>query len=124
MGDPYGIPYKKGSLVEALSKKNKLKIGFNLKSPVGIEPSSDAIEAIKFNAKLCEDLGHDVEEMNFSYDGLLAARAFTITISSHVTQMFNELKDKLKKMGIKVNNAQLFEYMIVELYNSNLKSLE
>ena len=31
VGDPYGIPYKKGSLVEALSKKNKLKIGFNLK---------------------------------------------------------------------------------------------
>ena len=114
VGDPYGIPYKKGSLIEALSKKNKLKIGFNLKSPVGIEPSSDAIEAIKFNAKLCEDLGHDVEEMNFSYDGLLAARAFTITISSHVTQMFNELKDVVGR-GFKKNEVEtatrLFNYL-------------
>ena len=114
VGDPYGIPYKKGSLVESLSKKNKLKIGFNLRSPVGIEPSPDAIEAIKFNAKLCEDLGHDVEEMNFSYDGLLAARAFTITISSHVTQMFNELKDivgrEFKKNEVETA-TRLFNYL-------------
>ncbi len=48
----------------------------------------------------------------------------TISCKHSTYRMFNELKDKLKKMGIKVNNAQLFEYMIVELYNSNLKSLE
>ena len=37
--------------------------------------------------------------------------------------MFKELKNKLKAIGIKVNNAQLFEYMVVELYNSNIKSI-
>ena len=37
--------------------------------------------------------------------------------------MFKELKEKLKRIGIKVNNAQLFEYMVVELNNSNLKQL-
>jgi len=43
----------------------------------------------------------------------------------HTTyRMFKELKDKLKRMDIKVNNAQLFEYMVVELYNSNLNSLQ
>tara|TARA_B100000519_G_C14235480_1_gene434531 strand:+ start:1525 stop:1749 length:225 start_codon:yes stop_codon:yes gene_type:complete len=43
----------------------------------------------------------------------------------HTTyRMFKELKDKLKIMDIKVNNAQLFEYMVVELYNSNLNSLQ
>jgi hypothetical protein len=35
--------------------------------------------------------------------------------------MFNDLKVKLKALGVKVNNAQLFELMCVELYNSNLK---
>ena len=52
--------------------------------------------------------------MNFSYDGLLAARAFTITISSHVTQMFNELKDVVGR-GFKKNEVEtatrLFNYL-------------
>lgn len=43
----------------------------------------------------------------------------------HTTyRMFKDLKEKLKRMDIKVNNAQLFEYMVVELYNSNLNSLQ
>ena len=47
----------------------------------------------------------------------------TISCKHSTYIMFKELKEKLKAMGIKVNNAQLFEYMIVELYNSNLKQL-
>ena len=38
--------------------------------------------------------------------------------------MFKDLKAKLKALGIKVNNAQLFEYMVVEMFNSNLNSLQ
>ena len=113
-GDPYCVHYKKGSLVEALNDRRKLKIGFNLKSPLGVNPSNDAIKAVKFNAKLCEDLGHDVEETNFNYDGLKAARAFTIIITSHVSQMFNELKDvvgrKFKSSEIETT-TRLYNYL-------------
>tara|TARA_R100001443_G_scaffold113463_1_gene128195 strand:- start:413 stop:637 length:225 start_codon:yes stop_codon:yes gene_type:complete len=38
--------------------------------------------------------------------------------------MYKDLKAKLNAIGIKVNNAQLFEYMVVELFNSDLKSFE
>ena len=49
---------------------------------------------------------------------------YIILSCKHTTyRMFKELKGKLKQIGIKVNNAQLFEYMVVELYNSNLKQL-
>ena len=114
VGDPYGVHYEKGSLIKALNQKKKLKIGFNLISPVGINPSNDAIEAIKFNANLCESLGHDVEEMGFNYDGLLASRAFTIIITSHVSQMFNELKDivgrRYRKKEVETT-TRLFDYL-------------
>ena len=114
IGDPYGVHYERGSLIKALNQKKKLKIGFNLISPVGINPSNDAIEAIKFNANLCESLGHDVEEMGFNYDGLLASRAFTIIITSHVSQMFNELKDivgrRYRKKEVETT-TRLFDYL-------------
>lgn len=48
----------------------------------------------------------------------------SISCKDTTLKMFKELKEKLKRMNIKVNNAQLFEYMVIELYNSNLKSIE
>ena len=34
-------------------------------------------------------------------------------------QLFKELKEHLNnQLGVKVNNAQLFEFMVVEMYNS------
>lgn len=61
--------------------------------------------------------GNNVYDTEYSHK-------ITISCKHSTYRMFKELKGKLKALGIKVNNAQLFEYMIVELYNSNLKSLE
>ena len=61
--------------------------------------------------------GHNVYDTEYSHKLSISCKHSTYV-------MYNELKNKLKMMDIKVNNAQLFEYMVVELYNSNLKSLE
>ena len=47
----------------------------------------------------------------------------SISCKDSTYKLFKDLKEKLKAEGINVTNAQLFEYMVVELYNSNLKSL-
>tara|TARA_R100000664_G_scaffold16331_1_gene25072 strand:- start:470 stop:694 length:225 start_codon:yes stop_codon:yes gene_type:complete len=47
----------------------------------------------------------------------------TISCKDSTYKLFKELKKKLLLMDIKVNNAQLFEFMVIELYNSNLNSL-
>lgn len=61
--------------------------------------------------------GDNVYDTEYSYK-------LSISCKHTTYRMFKELKDKLKSMDIKVNNAQLFEYMVVELYNSNLNSLQ
>jgi len=61
--------------------------------------------------------GNNVYDTEYSHK-------LTISCKHSTFIMFKELKEKLKLLGIKVNNAQLFEYMIVEMYNSNLNSLE
>ena len=61
--------------------------------------------------------GNNVYDTEYSHK-------LTISCKHSTYIMFKELKEKLKLLGIKVNNAQLFEYMIVEMCNSNLNSLE
>ena len=52
--------------------------------------------------------------MSLNYDGLLASRAFTIIITSHVSQMFNELKDivgrRYRKKEVETT-TRLFDYL-------------
>ena len=114
VGDPYGVHYEKGNLIKALEKKDKLKIGYNLDTRIPVEISQEARDAVLFNAKLCEDLGHEVEEASLNYDGLLLSRAFVIIICAHVTQMFNELKEivgrKYKKNEVE-NATRMFDYL-------------
>mgnify|MGYP003639374405 CR=1 FL=1 len=47
----------------------------------------------------------------------------SISVRTSTHTLFKELKKQLtKQLGVKINNARLFEFMVVELYNSNLKS--
>ena len=114
IGDPYGVHYENASLIKALGKKDKLKIGFNHGTRIPVEISEEAKKAVLFNAKLCEELGHDVEEAKLEYDGLLLSRAFVIIITSHVTQMFKELKELVgrnyKKNEVE-STTRLFDYL-------------
>ena len=116
IGDPYKIEYLKGSLTNNLHEPlQKLKIGFVTKNFIeGTELSDSASKAMYFNASACEKLGHNVEELNLNYDAVTLARAFVITLTSHVSQMFNELKDLVgrpyKSSEIEVG-TRMFDYL-------------
>ena len=116
IGDPYKIEYLKGSLTSNLHEPlQKLKIGFVTKNFIeGTELSDSASKAMYFNASACEKLGHNVEELNLNYDAVTLARAFVITLTSHVSQMFNELKDLVgrpyKSSEIEVG-TRMFDYL-------------
>ena len=60
--------------------------------------------------------GSNIYDTEYSHKLIISCKDSTY-------KLFKDLKGKLDRSGIKVNNAQLFEYMVVELYNSNLKSL-
>lgn len=65
---------------------------------------------------LIEMAGNNVYDTEYSHK-------LSISCKHSTYLLFKDLKDKFNKMDIKVNNAQLFEYMVVELYNSNIKSI-
>ncbi len=66
---------------------------------------------------LIDMAGNNIYDTEYSHK-------LTISCKHSTYIMYKDLKAKLKAIGIKVNNAQLFEYMVVELNNSNINSLQ
>ena len=53
---------------EASRDPDRLRIGYALRSPSELPLDDDCVEAVEAAAKLCESLGHKVEETGFDYD--------------------------------------------------------
>ena len=65
----YRLPKPERPFVEeALRDPEKLRIGYAVKSPSGLPLDGDCLAAVEEAAKLCESLGHNVEETGFDYD--------------------------------------------------------
>jgi Asp-tRNA(Asn)/Glu-tRNA(Gln) amidotransferase A subunit family amidase len=81
-GDPYTAPAPAGSFVEALGRPpRQLKIALMLKDHRGSKPHAECLRAVQGAAKLCESLGHLVEEADPGLD-LVALRQQSTAIAA------------------------------------------
>jgi len=77
-GDPYVAPEpERPYLQEVGADTGKLRIAFTKQTPLGIPLHPDCIAAVEDAAKLCEDLGHHVEEASPTVSGENLVQAFT-----------------------------------------------
>lgn len=77
MGDPYWAPAQPASYLDAMKRKpKKLRIGFAAKRLDGGTFHPDCIAAVKHAAKICSELGHDVEEASPQLDQSMLIPAF------------------------------------------------
>ncbi len=78
-GDPYFAPPPARPYAEEVKQKpGKLRIAFTVKAPTGVEVHPDCIAAVRDAAKLCEELGHHVEEKDPPIAGDLLTQAFMV----------------------------------------------
>ncbi|HEY1631255.1 MAG TPA: amidase family protein [Rhizomicrobium sp.] len=76
-GDPYFAPAAEGSYLEAIKAKSKrLRIAVSFGRSDGTPHHPDVVEALKKAAKLCESLGHVVEEKTPPLNAADATPAF------------------------------------------------
>ena len=85
----------------------KLKIAFSLQNALGAAPDPDVAAAIEATAKLCESLGHEVEEARIDYDGEAFVESFLTFWASgakRITTQATELSG-----GKNLRDAGVFE---------------
>jgi amidase len=84
-GDPYTAPPPEGSYLDGIRRKPKrLRIAVSIKALDGKPLHGDVVAAVKKTAKLCESLGHIVEEKTPPLDPDVLIPAFMTLWASNV----------------------------------------
>ncbi len=76
-GDPYGAPPAARTFLEEVgADPGRLRIALCPDAPTGVPVDASCRAAVERGAKLCEELGHTVEEASLPVDGVALEEAF------------------------------------------------
>lgn len=85
-GDPYfAPPAPRPYLAEVTREPGRLRIAFSRSTPAGTPLHADCVAAVEDAARLCESLGHDVEEATPTVDAARLAGPFSTVSSAGVS---------------------------------------
>ena len=115
VGDPYSAPRFDGSFLgECARAPRRLRIALDITPLTGVPAHPDCIEAAQRAAKLCESLGHVVEEASPVFDSLLFRQATGVVVCANVA---NSVDARLANLGralraddIEANSRSTVEY--------------
>jgi amidase len=114
-GDPYCAPPEPPSYLAGMKRKpKKLRIAFATKKLDGQKLHPDCIAAVKKAAKLCADLGHEVEEASPALDQAVLIPMFMILWSSNLAAGI----DTIASMTGQTPKADMFEGLTWGLYEA------
>jgi len=95
-GDPYAAPHQARPFLEEVGKKpGRLRIAVSTAASINAPVHPDAIAAVQHAAKLCESLGHIVEEAAPKLNGMEIMAAQGIVISANVAFAVEEAAEAL-----------------------------
>ncbi len=95
-GDPYTAPHQaRPFLDEVKAAPGRLRIAVSTTPPIPAAVHPDAIAAVKDAAKLCESLGHIVEEATPAINGMEIMAAQGVVISANVAFTVDEAAEAL-----------------------------
>ena len=120
LGDPYAAPHKQKPFLDEIEKLPKLlKIGFLSSVPEGWNNNPDlhphCKNAVEDAAKLCENLGHAVDEINPNMLGYLNITdyfniVFCCMVGQFIAYWEKELGKKLEKNELQILNWDTYQY--------------
>jgi len=97
-GAPYFAPPPERPWRQEVDRApGKLRIAFTTRSMLGREVHPECVEAVKRSAKLCEELGHSVEEAAPRIDGEATSYAFLVLGSAEMAAAIEEAGRWMKR---------------------------
>jgi amidase len=107
-GDPYWAPPVERPFVkEANTDPGRLRIAFAAKAPTDDPVHEDCVRAVQDAARLCEELGHSVEEAAPVIDGKTLTHAF-------VVPWFAGIASIVKMLGVTKTQVEPLTWAIYE----------
>lgn len=117
-GDPYAAPPPARSfLAELSSKPRRLRIAYTTRAPYGAVIDPEIAAATEATAKLCEQLGHQVEEAAFDVEAHQVGRSF---LTLYGTGLVRSIDAVAKATGREPQPAD-FEAMTWNFYDRGRK---
>jgi amidase len=114
-GDPYWAPPAPASYLEAIKRKPKrLKIAVSTKKLDGTALHPDCVAAVKAAAKLCAELGHEVEEASPDLDQASLIPAFMAFWSANLASGI----DLVARLTGQTPKEDMFEGLTWGLYQA------
>ncbi len=118
-GSRYGAPTPERSfLEEVLRKPGRLRIALNVTTPLGTPVDPECVAAVRDAAKLCESLGHHVEEAAPKVDHAALGRAVFTVISASIAA---DLRAREAATGI-VAGPEMIETVTRAFYDMGMKT--
>ncbi|MCJ0761766.1 amidase [Variovorax terrae] len=85
-GDPYmAVPPERPYLDEVGRAPGRLRIAYAKTAPTGVPLDAACVAAVEDAARLCEQLGHEVEEASPDYDAQAVERGFEMVFAANTT---------------------------------------
>jgi amidase len=101
LGDPYAAPHQERPWIEEVGRKpGRLRIAFSTTPPINVPVHADAIAAVEDAARLCESLGHIVEEAAPALNGREIMQAQGVVISANVAFTVEEAAEALGRKPV------------------------
>lgn len=114
-GDPYAAPPPARPFAqEAALSPGKLRIGFSAKAPTGVPVHADCVRAMEDAAKLCVELGHEVDESAPDINGELYLDVFIKIWAAGVTWSV-ALAERETKRTASANDFEPLTWALVEM---------
>ena len=105
-GEPYTVPAPLQSYADVISQPpRQLRIGFSAQTPLGDELHPECEAAVRDAARLCESLGHHVDEQMPDYDAMRLWSNLTTMLASGVAWAMADWSRRLNQSL----TPQLFE---------------
>jgi Asp-tRNA(Asn)/Glu-tRNA(Gln) amidotransferase A subunit family amidase len=96
VGDPYWAPPPRGPfLAEVGADPGRLTIGFTTRPWSDLRVDPECVAAVEGAAKLCRDLGHDVEEARPEWDERARTKAAAVVIAANTRADLDERAEEL-----------------------------
>ncbi|HEX2893710.1 MAG TPA: amidase family protein [Marmoricola sp.] len=117
-GEAYAAPAPAGSFLDATRREpGRLRIGLATRARNGVDVDPACLDAVLATAKLCEELGHHVEEMTPAFDPVDVGATSGVLMGADLVVTVDDRLAALGR-GLRPDDVEPFTHVLLDHYRT------